>query len=165
MAERLLSFRPWNGIPPHGISWGMGVNTMNECKGCARCTERRAAVRQGRSSAVRQTVRTSQEDFLWFEDRITDDPTPQQDPQSGDVTDGSVDYYDFEWGEAVFYDESTMEPALFPCSNSCSDPCSGGSSQDPCDPCPEENPCTEDDTCLQNRPVQQDTALYPILPE
>jgi len=41
------------------------------------------------------------QEVLWYQDRPTDDPQPKTDPRLGDVTDGSVDSYDFEWGEPV----------------------------------------------------------------
>ena len=43
-------------------------------------------------TAARTDGRNMADDVLWFNDLPTDDPAPASDPQSGDVTDGSVDY-------------------------------------------------------------------------
>lgn len=131
---------------------------------------------------------------MWFNDQETDDPAPASDPQSGDVTDGSVDYFDFDWGEMVVYDEATMEPVLFDCTSLCADTChgsgtgaSGSGTQARSDsacrgtngctvrPCGCDcggsgsgNGCTDgagDPTCVENQPAQQDEGLYVILPE
>ena len=91
---------------------------------------------------------TGREDVLWYNDRPTDDPVPMPDPQSGDVTDGSVDYYDFEWGETVHHveDEMNRELPCFGCSG-----CNGG-----------EAPTGE---CGDNQPHQVDENEYEMIEE
>lgn len=68
-----------------------------------------------------------------------------------DVTDGSVDYYDFDWGEAEEVDEATIFAGCAGNSGTtpyhCSDPCDNWPS--PCypDPCPDPDPCPEPCPC------------------
>lgn len=73
----------------------------------------RAAAENGKNRG--RARRAQSDDVLWFDDLPTDDPAPASDPQSGDVTDGSVDYFDFNWGEEVAHDEDEMEPRRISC--------------------------------------------------
>lgn len=121
------------------------------------------------------------DDVLWFDNRPTDDPAPAGDPQSGDVTDGSVDYFDFNWGEEVPHNEDEMEPRRFSCEefgcgncgetgNSC-----GGCNQGGCgDDCScNGNGCEEggcggnggNGGCADNSPRQVDGNAYEIINE
>lgn len=90
--------------------------------------------------------------------------TPARKP--GDVLDGSVDYYDFDWGQEVAYGEDTIFSGCRPndtCYDACYDaceelpPCSGG--QDPTVP---ELPDPPEEGCIsgENLPDQQDDPGY-----
>ena len=84
-------------------------------------------------TAARTDGRNTADDVLWFNDLPTDDPALASDPQSGDVTDGSVDYFDFNWSEQVAHDEAEMEPVLFSCGQVCSGGCHGGNDGSDCE--------------------------------
>ncbi len=71
----------------------------------------------------------------------------------GDVTDGSVDYYDFDWGEAVLVEESAI------CSG-----CQGarqayGDCMAGCGACPDPDP----EPCIPTLPAQVDDPGYDIV--
>lgn len=143
--------------------------------------------RSGKTAAENAESRVQSDDVLWFDDLPTDDPAPASDPQSGDVTDGSVDYFDFNWGEEVAHDEDEMEPRRISCAefggNSCG--CGGESGGDGCgcedncgggdDPCGCEDNCGADDCgchddcggrdCSDNSPEQVDGSEYEIVDE
>ena len=67
---------------------------------------------------------------------------PYTDPEAQNVTDGSVDYYDFNWGDPVHYDESEMEPNVYNCDSGCT----GGTNN-----------------CSNNTPTQTDDQGYEII--
>lgn len=121
--------------------------------------------------AARTDKRNAADDVLWFNDLPTDDPAPASDPQSGDVTDGSVDCFDFNWGEQVAHDEAEMEPVLFNCDQVCNGSCHGGNNG--CDgDCDCDCGCDDGDCdggvgsdCADNAPEQTDTGEYLILDE
>lgn len=121
--------------------------------------------------AARTDKRNAADDVLWFNDLPTDDPAPASDPQSGDVTDGSVDYFDFNWSEQVAHDEAEMELVLFSCDQVCSGGCHGGNNG--CDgDCDCDCGCDDGDCdggvgsdCADNAPEQTDTGEYLILDE
>lgn len=115
---------------------------------------------EGFNTAARAAEQTPGDDVLWFNDLPTDDPAPTSDPQSGDVTEGSVDYFDFDWGAQVPHDESEMEPVLFNCDQICSDGCSGGGNG-----CNGNGNGCNGSGCIDNAPDQQDTGEYDILDE
>ena len=122
-------------------------------------------------TAARTDGRNTADDVLWFNDLPTDDPALASDPQSGDVTDGSVDYFDFNWSEQVAHDEAEMEPVLFSCGQVCSGGCHGGNNG--CDgDCDCDCGCDDGDCdggvgsdCADNAPEQTDTGEYLILDE
>lgn len=72
----------------------------------------------------------------------------------GDVTDGSVDYYDFDWGEEVLYDlqEIPYGSQGWPYEGCCTSCCPG---------CPEPDP--EPDPCVPEVPEQVDDPIYEIV--
>ena len=136
-------------------------------------------------TAARTDGRNTADDVLWFNDLPTDDPALASDPQSGDVTDGSVDYFDFNWSEQVAHDEAEMEPVLFNCDQVCNGSCHGGNNgcdgdcdcdcdcgncDCDCDDC--DCGCDDGDCdggggsdCADNAPEQTDTGEYLILDE
>ncbi|MCI2047635.1 MAG: hypothetical protein LKJ90_07965 [Faecalibacterium sp.] len=67
---------------------------------------------------------------------------PYTDPEANNVTDGSVDYYDFNWGDPVFHDESEMETNVINCDSTCPTPTSA---------------------CGDNTPEQTDEQAYVII--
>lgn len=82
--------------------------------------------------------------------------------QPGDVLDGSVDYYDFDWGQETAYGEDTIFSGCRQndtCYTACGDmpPCGGQG--DPGTPDP---PCLSGEGCAagENLPAQQDNPGY-----
>ena len=154
---------------------------MNRKNTCQSCTRRKSSA--GRQSAnpvpmpAEQTRanRSDRTEYLYWNDELTDDLAPSSDPQSGDVTDGSVDYFDFEWGEMVFHEESTMERRLFGCASVCESGCFGSGDDSGCEAC--ETDCPESDGrsgdsdgglssgCENNRPAQREESAYEIVTE
>ena len=69
----------------------------------------------------------------------------------GDVTDGSVDYYDFEWGEQVPVDEASIFCG-----------CPGSGVYAVSDPCPR-FPACEPEPCVPAKPAGQDDGDYAMI--
>lgn len=137
--------------------------------------------RSGKTAAENAESRAQSDNVLWFGDLPTDDPSPASDPQSGDVTDGSVDYFDFDWGEEVAHDEDEMEPRRISCAefggncagngngcgcedDGCGGDCGGGDDHCGC----EDDDCSDDcggRDCADNSPEQVDGNEYEIVDE
>ena len=69
----------------------------------------------------------------------------------GDVMDGSVDYYDFEWGEQVPVDEASIFCG-----------CSGSGVYAASAPCPR-FPACEPEPCVPVHPAGQDDGDYAMI--
>lgn len=98
--------------------------------------------------ANEMTLETLEEQQLDIE--VDDAPIREE----GDVTDGSVDYYDFDWGEAVEVDEATIFAG-----------CAGnsrtyGGCTNACEWQPEPEPEPEPTPCEPNEPDQDDDPGY-----
>ncbi len=71
----------------------------------------------------------------------------------GDVTNGSVDYYDFDWGDEVLYEPEEV-------SYSCSEGCPYEGCPGPCGP---HRPSPDPDPCVPQVPDQVDDPIYEIV--
>ena len=177
---RALLFSHRFGIA-HTMEQGGGV--MNRNGACVRCARRNASAavpvkNKGSQASNPAADESVQQGYLYWNDVPTDDPVLMPDPQSGDVTDGSVDYYDFEWGETVFHEEASMEPRLFDCMAVCGSRCvcsceeagaeSDGGACGECLPSGEGWPScggVPSDGCADNSPAQQDESEYEFVTE